>query len=197
MFGKVLKTRKIHVKSIFWDTNIHYDIFSCFKGSTYLCFATAASWGAQNLPDKRQLTKIRTSLLVVLVAGGFFSATLHSHFDPSQLSLNTSGVPSEPPPQGSLTWESDLATIPQVKLLRGRISTKLHIQLSFLSVCCSLILDSGRFCSLNQGHSTSTIPDIPTLPSGENVLRAHGKASPAPAELKKCIFIPCKFHYAP
>lgn len=25
---KALKTSKIHVKSIFWDTNIYYDIFS-------------------------------------------------------------------------------------------------------------------------------------------------------------------------
>lgn len=167
---------------------------SCLLGSTE--FASQA----KPVP---QLPKIWTSLLVFLVAGGFFlshfihTSTAHFvliHPNPASPPLM---CPTQPPllqhpHRASPTGSPDLDTNPPVKLgwrlLRGCISTKLQIQLLFLSVWCSLILDWGRFCSLNQGHSTSTIPDIDTLHPGENVLRAHGRGLPCSSWTEKMYF---------
>lgn len=148
-----------------------------------------------------QLTKIQTSLLVDLVAGGFllspFIHTSTAHFvliHPKPASTPLMCPPQPPlfqqphraPPAGS----RDLGTTPLDKLgCRGCISTKLQIQLLFLSVWCSLILDWGRFCSLSQGHGTWTIPDVTTLHSGENVLRAHGKGLPCSSWTERNVFL--------
>lgn len=139
-----------------------------------------------------QLIKIWTSLLVVLVAGGFFSVTAHF------VLLHPIPTSAPAPPQGSFHWESWFGHHSLVKLSwRGWINPKLQIQLLVLSVWCSLILDWGRFCSLNQGHTTTAKPAwiSPHSPSAENILKAHGKGLPL-LELnwEKCIFIPCKFH---
>lgn len=150
-----LRYSKIRFNYIFLNMNTSYNIFSWFKDAIYLCSETPASLGPQNLPDKPDMCPScqkynKNTLLVVLVAGGFFFVTFHPHqhctlcVDPSQPSLNTSDVPSSAT-SSAPSAGSHLATIALVKLgcrlLRGCISTKLQIQLSFLSVWCRLILD--------------------------------------------------------
>lgn len=147
-----------------------------------------------------QLIKIWTSLLVVLAAGGLFLShfihTSTAHF--VLLHPYPASTPLMCPPhlqhlhRAPSTGSFDLDTLVKLgwRLLWGCISTKLQIQLWFLSVWSSLILDPGRFCSLNQGHDTATVPDITTLPSAKkNVLRAHGKGLPCSSWTERNVFL--------